>query len=54
MTYMYCEHKGNTFIFFSRSLHESLLLEFVMIIIIFCLILNILMLDVELPQKIIP
>ena len=32
---MYCEHKGSIFIFLNRSLQESLLLEFVMIVIIF-------------------
>jgi len=48
--YMYCEHKSSMFIFLSRSLQESLLLEFVMIIIIF-LILYFLIPDVELPQK---
>jgi len=55
IVYMYCEHKGSIFIFLNRPLQESLHLEFVLsLIIFFFLILNILMLDVELPQKIIP
>ena len=33
--YMDCEHKGSIFIFSNRSLQESPLLEFVMILIIF-------------------
>jgi len=46
---MYCEHKGSVFIFLNISLQEPLFLKVVMILIIF-LILNILMLDGELPQ----
>jgi len=44
--YMICEHKGSIFIFLNRFLQESLLLEFVMILIFFFLIPNILMLPV--------
>ena len=32
MVYMYCEHKGSMFMFLNRSLQESLLLEFVVIL----------------------
>jgi len=50
MVYMYCEHRGGIFMFLNRSLQESLLLEFV-VILIYIFILNILMLDVARPPK---
>jgi len=53
IAYMYCEHKGSSFIFLNRSLQDSLLLEFVMILIIFFNS-EFLMLDDELHPKIIP
>jgi len=40
IVYMYFEHKGSVFIFLNKLLQESLIIEFVMILIIF-LILNI-------------
>ena len=50
--YMYCEHKGSVLISLNRLLQESLIIEFVMILIIF-LNSEYLLLGGELPQKII-
>jgi len=53
IVYMSCEHKGSIFVFLYKSLQESLLLEFV-IILIFFLNAECFNAGCEIAQKIIP